>query len=409
MKTIPINKEHLLNESKTFCMFPWVHFMINPISQAVPCCVAASHTTTPLAVVNADSTFENIINSSGFKTLRNNMLTGVKDPMCAACYMPENSMSSWRTHGNELFGHSFDEVMSNTNDDGSIDNFKMRYYDLRFNNICNFKCRTCGPTYSSQWAIEENTNLGIHNISKSTSILGEFLSHIDDVELVYFAGGEPLLTEEHYTILEEMIRKNKTHIPIRYNTNCSVLSYKDKNVLDLWKYFDKVSISCSIDHIKEKAEYIRHGTDWGIVESNIKKFRSISNIEFSVNTVLSVFNYLTLNELYEYLIKNGLFGPQDWHFSLIPTRDPSYFSATALPPQLKDIGRKSTNKLSQYMESLNFTSQLGFINNAITFVDSENNWEQQRNGMVREILYRDNLRNESFVTTFPELAYIIEN
>ena len=34
---------------------------------------------------------------------------------------------------------------------GRIIKFRMRYFDIRFSNICNFKCRTCGSAFSSQW------------------------------------------------------------------------------------------------------------------------------------------------------------------------------------------------------------------------------------------------------------------
>jgi hypothetical protein len=47
----------------------------------------------------------------------------------------------------------FNHVKSKTKDDGSIDteDFPVVYYDLRFGNFCNLKCRMCGPTDSSAW------------------------------------------------------------------------------------------------------------------------------------------------------------------------------------------------------------------------------------------------------------------
>ena len=33
-----MNKEYLLNESKTFCMFPWVHLNVTPKGDIYPCC-----------------------------------------------------------------------------------------------------------------------------------------------------------------------------------------------------------------------------------------------------------------------------------------------------------------------------------------------------------------------------------
>ena len=59
------NTTYLLKESKTFCMFPWVHFMTTPQGDVFPCCVGVSE--TPMTKLTSDSTFETVINSNNFK------------------------------------------------------------------------------------------------------------------------------------------------------------------------------------------------------------------------------------------------------------------------------------------------------------------------------------------------------
>ena len=44
-------------------------------------------------------------------------------------------------------------MLLDTQEDGGIEEFKMKYMDIRFSNLCNFKCRSCGPG-CSQWALE---------------------------------------------------------------------------------------------------------------------------------------------------------------------------------------------------------------------------------------------------------------
>ena len=107
----------------------------------------------------------------------------------------------------------------------------MRYFDLRFSNICNFKCRTCNYEYSSQWE-QEDKRRGIKrpiiNFAKEdTALLQDVINQIPNIETAYFAGGEPLITEEHYIIIEEMIRKNRTDIKLMYNTNLSNFKFKN--------------------------------------------------------------------------------------------------------------------------------------------------------------------------------------
>jgi len=400
--------DYLLTKSETFCMFPWVHFMATPSGDVFPCCVGV--TETPMTKINPDSTFETIINSDNFKKLRRDMLSETKNSTCTHCYNTEKFNKSWRSFGNVTFNSDINEVLSNTKEDGTLDNFKMKYYDIRFNNICNFKCRMCGPDYSTLWAQEENNRLKpyhqipVYNLTKTTKLLSEFLSHVDDVEFVYFAGGEPLITEEHYIILEELIRKNKTNIKIRYNTNSSVLSYKDKNIFDLWKYFDEIDVSASIDHIGERAEYIRTGTDWGVIEQNLQKINSADNVILSVNTVLSVYNYTTLPILYEYLINFGIINDKSSN-TLICTTTPEYFAATALPKILKEQCLPSNLKLLEKMNTLNS----GYIiEPAITFAQSSDDWEIQKEEFLKETLLRDGLRNDSFEKTFPELKMMMD-
>ena len=193
-----MDKDFLLNGSKTFCMFPWVHLNIVPNGNVYPCCVGVS--SDPLGKITDDVKFDDIINNENFKELRNNMLADIPSNACTSCYDLEKFGNSFRKYANESFGHLIDEALDNTDSDGTLHDFKMRYCDVRFKNICNFKCRTCGPDYSSSWALEENRHMGtkhkIYDLSTNTNILEEFLNHIPNVELVYFAGGEPLITDE---------------------------------------------------------------------------------------------------------------------------------------------------------------------------------------------------------------------
>jgi organic radical activating enzyme len=143
---------------------------------------------------------------------------------------------------NDEFKEFYDECMENTNDDGSLKEFKMRYFDIRFSNICNFKCRTCGGGFSSQWEQEDLkskvTYARVFPKNDNPDFLQDIVEQVPNLKTAYFAGGEPLITEEHYILLEEMIRTKKSdHIQLRYNTNMSNLKFKNKDLLALWKHF----------------------------------------------------------------------------------------------------------------------------------------------------------------------------
>ena len=71
--------------------------------------------------------------------------------------------------------------------------------------------------------------------------------HIDYVEQIYFAGGEPLIMDEHYRILEELERRGMFDVRLVYNTNFTQVRLKDRYVFDFWKKFKNVSVGASLD------------------------------------------------------------------------------------------------------------------------------------------------------------------
>jgi organic radical activating enzyme len=314
---------------------------------------------------------------------------------------------------NTEFEHQHD-VINSTKKDGSLKEFKMRYFDIRFNNICNFKCRTCGSGFSTQWEQEDLKNKvwNARVIPKNDNkkFLAEVVDQIPYMETAYFAGGEPLITEEHYILLEEMIRSGNTGINLRYNTNLSNLKFKDKDLLSLWKHFTNgVNVYASIDHYGERAEYIRHGTDWGIVESNFKLVKKTPFVNLHMNTVLSVFNVLTINDFYQYLYDNKMYSSKDNVYTLYNMSTPDFLACHILPPELKIKAKESLEQAVAFLKSKRFkVQQIQQVSDAIPWATSKDSWEQQKVNFRNEVKRLDKIRDENFKQTFPELAILLE-
>ena len=409
-----LDKESLLKDSKTFCIVPWIHIHTNPSGIATPCCIAES-CTKPEGVGNArEQSLMEIVNSEPMNKLRTDMLTEVKNTECTKCYEhEEQGIKSFRNMINNEFSHQVDSIDS-TKKDGSLKEFKMRYFDIRFNNICNFKCRTCGSGFSTQWEQEDLKNkvwnAKVIPKNDNKEFLGEVVEQIQNIETAYFAGGEPLITEEHYVLLEEMIRSGKTNIKLRYNTNLSNLKFKDKDLVSLWKNFDKgVDIYASIDHYGERAEYIRHGTDWGLVESNFKLVKKTPFINLHMNTVLSVFNILTINDFYQYLYDNDMYSNKDSIYMLYNMSTPEFLACHILPPELKIKAKQSLENTVNFFKDKKFkTAQIQQIEDAIPWSISKDSWDQQKVHFRNEVKRLDKIRDENFKKTFPELAVLLE-
>jgi len=391
----------------SFCLLPWIHIHTTPTGKASPCCIANP------SIHVGDSTTQglmDIVNSPMMNELRQNMLEGKKHTFCQTCYEhEEHKVGSFRETVNREYGKHFQSAVESTNPDGSLKEFKMRYFDIRFSNICNFKCRTCSQDYSSQWEIE-NKKLKIYvpPVAKNNNkqFLNEVLSHVPTIETAYFAGGEPLITEEHYILLDEMIRLGRTDIRLRYNTNLSNLKFKDRDLLQLWSHFKQpIEVSASIDHVGKRAEYIRHGTDWGVVESNFQQLQKVDYVQMSMNTVLSVYNFMTLDVFYQYLFDKGMYHPGKLTFQIYKMHGPLHLSSFILPPKFKEEGIKKINALVSKMKLMAFTANSrAEVESIIPWVSSKNIWEEQKNIFKAETARLDKLRSENFVSTFPEIA-----
>jgi hypothetical protein len=119
-------------------MNPWIHIHTTPTGIAAPCCIAESCATDDGVGNSRKQSLMELVNSDKMKQLRLDMLTGVKSEECKKCYEHEaQDVDSFRVMTNRQYKHAIDDVIENTNlEDGSLKQFKMRYFDIRFSNIC---------------------------------------------------------------------------------------------------------------------------------------------------------------------------------------------------------------------------------------------------------------------------------
>ena len=299
-----MDKEKLLKEDTAFCILPWIHMHAWPDGRAMPCCIADSD--QPFGDLK-NNTIEEVWNSDKYKELRKAMLQGKQLDACKRCYELESSTWIWtlRKNSNEWFGDKHFDLVEKTNEDGSIDEMRMAYMDVRFSNICNMKCRSCGPELSSLHAQEHGELYGKHeianilnnngstvvNIAKKNNYWENLQKYLPDVEEVYWAGGEPLITNEHYKILDNWIDTGKTDVRLRYTTNFSNMRYKSKSIYSYWEQVDDVQVSASLDANGPRAEFMRHGTNWQQIEQNrIEMLERVPHVHFEITPTISLYN-----------------------------------------------------------------------------------------------------------------------
>ena len=383
--------------SDTFCVLPWIHFYANADGSVIPCCVAHHH--DHLGNVR-NNTIEEIWNSEEYKQLRKNMLSGIRSSECRACYKSEDiGITSARETANRKF-KKFIPMKELTNSDGSLDEVNLKYLDLRWSNICNFKCRSCSHTYSSSWAKEDSrSNVYIFSGGEDNdNLYNQIEPHLLDIEEFYFAGGEPLLTDKHYEILNYLLEHGKTDVRLRYNTNMSVLKYKNQNVIDLWRNFSNIFIGASLDSWGNRAEYIREGTDWNTVLENIKTIKQeLPNIRIQIQSVVSVFNIFTITDFYDYLLDKDLIDFNYPDLNVYNIQNPDYYSYAIIPEDLKKL-------IIKKLKSKTYNNDIDQkINDILISLSSYEYNEMLHNKFKITTEHYDKKRNKSFIEVFPEL------
>lgn len=399
---------------KSFCILPFVHTFLNTEGDVFPCCVSWDTERTSLVGYLKDSSLEDHFNSDFMKQLRLDLLSGKKRPdVCSTCYASEdNGFPSSRKGVNIDLEYMIEPAISNIRSDGYIEPI-IKSWDIRYSNLCNLKCRSCGSIYSTTWSkedadfVETAEYKEILAVPEGTDPLEQ---QYDNVEKIYFAGGEPLIMPEHYTTLTKLIKKDRAkYVRLVYNTNMTKLNYNKNYLPDFWKEFKKVTLGLSIDSFGDRANYIRHGSvKWAKIENNIREMKIYceeknSNIDMFFAPTISILNIFTLTDFHKYLYENNLIRSLDSIlFNIL--YHPSDLSVLILPNYIKENIQEKIKDHVQWIKnnggterSINqFNSLSSYLNDTI---DNKDKIIETFISRTQDLDYR---RGEKFSDTFPE-------
>lgn len=406
----------MISTNSAYCPLPWSHIYVGPNGKIAPCCIG-KHIGD-----YGEITLEKAWNSDKMKQLRLDMLSDVKNELCSNCYKKEDmGFKSMRQTSTLRMTTPVEEIKSITNDDGSLNNFELTYLDIRFNNLCNFKCRTCNPMFSSSVAVENVKNpelqpyyqLSNKSLYQNKNIISEVEKHYEHVKHIYFAGGEPMMQEEHWDILKYLVDSNTAkNVSLIYSTNTSKLSYKNNSVFDYWKHFKGVHVQMSIDAEGRRAEYWRDGTNWEEVFDNIKKIKENSGlsifgskIQYSIHSVISWVNIYSYIELVKIILNERLsFGS---NMTIWCLEDTGEFSLQSLPNFKKEEISNVIDDFIIYLEQCDPKTVTG----AKTLIDNMKNIKSFMMTVSSNVInpesfkknrILDKIREKDFLDYFPE-------
>lgn len=323
-----------------------------------PCCLIDNF-RRPLSAVKDPRRFKSLLT------------TGDAPKVCWRCTEAEN-------RGEESYRQQFNKVH-----DGLIG---VTWLDIRNDNLCNLKCRTCGPHFSSQWAkeLKLNTDRLVVDISKEVEL---FLT--PSLRNVYITGGEPMMIPYHWELLTKLIELGHAHrIRLIYNTNLTTIKYKDVDIWTLWEKFEHVDLQCSVDVAGEANNFIRSGSDWERIEENLnqtltKFHEKLNNLSLTISITVSALNFWWLEDTLKYFKEKNI------NVNLVLLQSPQEYRISVFSGHAQQAAIKLIDNLL-FTNTIDYDTQYKILQDMI-----EETNEIPFQYFVDKILDMDKLRGES--------------
>ena len=402
LKDTTKEQKDLIFNSKNFCILPWISLMIDTKSNVAPCCIFKGD---PVGDCSKDS-LEDIWNNKENQDIRTKMLADKTVSGCASCIQHEKlGKESLRTSSNSTFSKHINIV-----EQGVTPDYNIKYIDSRFNNLCNLSCRSCDHESSSSWhapsielgLVDKDTPIFLKAGRGNTDLYNQIFQQLDNLDRIYFAGGEPLIINDNWRILDELDRRGRHDIELLYNTNMNQSKLKGRSVFDIWKNFKNISIGGSLDAEGPRGEYLRTGTTWSkVIEFRKQLIEQRPDIDFYISCTTSIINVLHVPDFHRSWVEQGFIQPDQ--FNIQTLLGPAWMKVESAPKYLNDQIREKYTRHLEWLRPFDtegratsgFESILEQLNNPVKF-DPQLFWSN--------ILPLDKYHNANLLDSFPELV-----
>ena len=405
-------------DTNNFCAMPFTHIAVESNGDIRPCCLGdplKNPDGSTLSIVG--KSIKEIIDHPTHVSFRQSFLDNKQHPACHPC---------WGVYHKDRFsGRHVYSSSAKVNDEvyrimrGKQPEQKLMWLEIKAGNRCNLSCRICGLWNSAKWLKEtyelkklrfgdtypefKNSQEMIYNTQSKWIDDVEFWKDIegfDDIRIMHFMGGEPLMIDEHFEMLKAVSEKfDASKIYIWYNTNGTIIPTPEQE--EILNKFKKVLWSISIDDFGDKFDYQRKGADWQQVYPQLGYFYNKPNYVSTIDATISIYNVYTFVDFIKELDRLGIADSLQPHYV---TTDGSIHNIRTLH---KDVKEKIRAKLTSDKELLK-PQQRFHMDDIIRYMTQIDSWRQDIDDRRRqEIFFVDKHRSESFVKTFPEMAELL--
>ena len=326
-------------KDNTFCYFPFSQLALKDwdaghgIVNAAPCCNIARREDDTLKLKSklarrTDITPEQVFQCKAMNRLRDDMLNGVKNPICDYCWKKEavNKQNPWSPR---LYSYKPDP------EDFDHANPRLQAIDFGLGENCNLRCRMCSPDLSNKLRIDQKyafesdfkfvsgeATVGFYAETKQPTSTKSKTCHTDvlyfesnstawqwvidnisQLKMIRATGGEIFIERAYIELLDKAISEDVAKdITLHFHTNATKFA---KPMIDRLKQFKILEPIFSIDSVGKNYEYIRHPMSWDKLEKSIKLFVADlhnQSFNFGNNVAYSSLNAHYIEDLYDWLV-----------------------------------------------------------------------------------------------------------
>ena len=452
------------NITDTICMFAWDYPIINVSRNELRyCCRTRPHTVQNEDFALGTDLFNKFI---PIVEVRKDLLKGIKNINCDSCWSIENSGGRGPRSRMDNFVNFVDKnkvwpdlskieikeklLTLTTEEIDTLANIEsVRLIEISLGNTCDLKCMYCNHHYSSQWATErlKYGEIRIEDVErelpKITDTVYEELwwSWFENsagltANGITFIGGEPLIIDKFYSYSNRIIdfyenrpndHRRAMSIVTNFNTPPKLydkfLKTVDRIVNSKLLTLD-FNVSC--ESIGNRAEFIRTGTNWELMLTNINKFVTFINecdplqskVVFNLQIALNALCISDLPNFYKFVIQLQRDSGRRIHLRANQIAYPAWLNPYILPPEYAIYIDESITILEKESKIVNdhfkfstfgrWDAYISFLKTIKAGIENPVKDIQARKEFVENIDKLSSRRNLDFHGTFPEMIEFYE-
>ena len=289
--------------NNTYCTFPFKQVAVKKIKrgkiiQYAPCCHIKP--SARLKMPNDDPTPDELFNSPEMKQLRSDLLAGIKNPTCDACWKRE-------ARGQRSF-----RITTPYQPEAELNTL-----DLTMSNSCNLMCRMCTPTKSNKLMIDQkkwkDASVDFEwmkpfwwdstpHYTEKTKFYEYLMAHTEQFTTLKIIGGEPFYDKHCLAVYEKYVEMGTAKNTVLW-TNTNGLCFSDK-VCNMINEFKTAKVTISCDGTGKVYDYVRHGSTWQEFQDNMNNYKKLvknRKKKVTIAFTMQVYNLSNMQDTCEYV------------------------------------------------------------------------------------------------------------